>query len=62
MKELKNGSVKFDLSEVNDLAVLAGEAAEHYKALGYPALERSAREMRDALYKICDAHGLYKDC
>lgn len=61
MKEYKNGSVKFDLTELNFLSLLANEAANRYKELGCPALESSAREMREALYKICDTHGLYKD-
>ena len=62
MKEYKNGSVKFDLTELNLLSIFAHEAADHYKAFNCPALEKDARETANLLYAICDKHGMYKDC
>lgn len=62
MKEFKNGSVKFDLSELNLLSIYASEAAKHYSLLNCPYAAEQAKEIADYLYNICDKHGLYGYC
>lgn len=61
MKEFKNGSVKFDLFELNLLSIYAHEAADRYNATNCYGLEKDAREFANMLYAICDKHGVYKD-
>lgn len=61
MKEYKNGSVKFDIHELNNIAILAGEAARIYKKEDLKALYKWAMEFKKQLYDICEKHGLYDD-
>lgn len=62
MKEFKNGSVKFNLSELNLISIYAQEAVNYYKVINCPALAEEAQELSDKLYLICEQHGLYKNC
>lgn len=59
MKEYKNGAVKFDLEELNDLAIYAGEAMRMYEMSGCPRLAEKASKFRDMLHNIGEKHGLY---
>lgn len=61
MKEFKNGSVKFDLTELNLLSIYAQEAADHYLATGCSGLAKDARELGQKLYEICEKHGMYEN-
>lgn len=60
MKEFKNGSVKFDLAELNLISLYAQIASEDYKADNCPTLAKEAKDLSDKLYDICNKHGLYK--
>lgn len=61
MKEFKDGSVKFDLHELNDIALLAGEAAKSYENLNLKGLCKWALDFQEQIYDICKKHGLYDD-
>ena len=59
MKEYKNGTVKFDIHELNEIAIYASESEKYYYSMGCPALAQRAREFHDKLFDICEKHDLY---
>lgn len=61
MKELKNGSVKFNLNELNEIAIFASEAKKYYEQIGCPALAKNAEEFHDKIFAICESHGMYDE-
>jgi len=46
---------------LNQLICFIGEAERRYRESGFYALEKSARETREDIYKVLEANGLYKD-
>lgn len=59
MKEYKNGTVKFDIQELNEIAIYAGEAEKYFQGMGCPGMAKRAKEFCDMLHDICEKHGLY---
>lgn len=62
MIEYKNGSVKLELEELNQMAIYAGEAAMRFRDLQCPGMAQEAKEWQDRFHNICEAHGLYETC